>query len=673
VEELPRTPMTRPVRVVLFCGPILERGMIRFAHLLDQHEEVEFAGAFCQTKGLGTVARLRDLWKRRKLVALPLLALQIASAAGRWLTQPSFERALGARRRWLIGRMHQTTDLHAPEVLVRVAALQPDLGLIYGGPILRPELFTIPRLGTFGIHHGTLPTYRGKKTTFWAMDRGEARAGVTIQRVNAGVDTGELVRYGDVLARSRSYRRVEYELEELGLDLYLDAVAGVRRGTTRTRPIEGEKGKVLRDPRPADLLRFARRRLRERLRGERPAGAARGALLLTESYHPMVGGGETQARTLAASLTEAGLPVTVVTRCWDLLQPRIGRVDACTVERIGPAGRGHLKKWGLALTAFGPIRAHRRHDRVLLVNGYRVLGIPATLAARLHGSRVILKADSPGELSGAFFDAGLRRFGLSHRSLPARIVLGARNCLLRRADAFVAISSAVASELERYGIERARIHRIPNGVDPQVFRPAREGEREEMRRAHGLPESARIAMYTGRLVRYKGLPSLLRVWERIAASHPAAHLVLVGGGSEDIHNCEAELHSFVNERGLKARITFTGPIESVADVLRAADLFVFPTEEEAFGLSALEAMASGLAVVSTRTGGLADFVCEENGAVVVEAADDQSLHDGIVRVLDDADFAAELGTRGRRVAVEHYSLASVRDRYLELIDRLGGR
>jgi hypothetical protein len=173
--------------------------------------------------------------------------------------------------------------------------------------------------------------------------------------------------------------------------------------------------------------------------------------LLTESYHPMVGGGENQARTLCASLAEAGVPVTVVTRRWDPMQPGVARVDTSLVHRVGPSGRGHLKKWGLAFTAMSPILAHRHSHRVLIVNGFRVLGIPATLAARCLGMKVILKADSPGEMSGTFFDAGLARFGLSHRSLPVRALIGARNLLLRRADAFVAISSELERELEDHG------------------------------------------------------------------------------------------------------------------------------------------------------------------------------------------------------------------------------
>jgi hypothetical protein len=103
-----------------------------------------------------------------------------------------FERRLGRAMR----KVQTVPDIHAPDVLARVRALAPDIGVIYGAPVLRPELFEIPRLGTLGIHHGRVPDYRGKKTTFWEIYNGERVAGVTIQRVNKGIDTGEIVGAG---------------------------------------------------------------------------------------------------------------------------------------------------------------------------------------------------------------------------------------------------------------------------------------------------------------------------------------------------------------------------------------------------------------------------------------------------------------------------------------------
>jgi methionyl-tRNA formyltransferase len=147
-------------------------------------------------------------------------------------------------------------------VLEQVFCLNPDLGLIYGSPILRPELFEIPKLGTLGIHHGKVPEYRGNKTTFWAMYNGERTAGVTIQKVNKGLDTGQVVKTGEVEAWGRSYLSVVHDLEALGLDLYIQAILEVKRGVASFKPQAGNKGKLYRNPKPLDFIRFWLKQLR---------------------------------------------------------------------------------------------------------------------------------------------------------------------------------------------------------------------------------------------------------------------------------------------------------------------------------------------------------------------------------------------------------------------------
>jgi methionyl-tRNA formyltransferase len=162
-------------------------------------------------------------------------------------------------------RLHFVMDIHAPNVLEKVCDLHPELGLIYGSPILKPELFEIPTMGTLGIHHGKVPEYRGNKTTFWAMYNGERVAGVTIQKVNKGLDAGSIVKSGEVPAQGRSYSDVVRELETLGLDLYVQAILEVKHGTAQYEPQNGAKGKLYRNPKASDFLKFWGRQISRRL------------------------------------------------------------------------------------------------------------------------------------------------------------------------------------------------------------------------------------------------------------------------------------------------------------------------------------------------------------------------------------------------------------------------
>jgi hypothetical protein len=256
--ELPVSELERPIRVVLFGGgPTLDPGAGELLVHLEAHPEIEFLAAFCESQEQTLKAVAVDLWRRRRWLAPPLLLLHLLAAAGRWLSSTPRRGRRGQRA--LLEKIRYVPDIHAPAVLGAVREIAPDLGLIYGSPILKPALFGIPSFGTLGIHHGKLPEYRGKKTTFWAMFNGECSAGVTIQRVNEGLDTGEVIREGEVPIGMLPLAVVWRRLEALGLDLYLRAILDVKQGRAHPRAPVGRRRRLYRDPRARDILEFWRR------------------------------------------------------------------------------------------------------------------------------------------------------------------------------------------------------------------------------------------------------------------------------------------------------------------------------------------------------------------------------------------------------------------------------
>jgi hypothetical protein len=261
-----------PIRVVVFSGgPLLDRGVKRFCQRLEAHPDIALLAIICQSPRPTLGAAAGDLWRRRRWLALPLFLLLLGRRLADYVGDPRAEAQLRWVMHALAPRLHYVPDIHAPDVLSLVRDLTPDLGLIYGSPILRPALFELPRYGTMGIHHGKVPEYRGKKTMFWAMYNGEAAAGVTIQKVNADLDSGQIVREGAVPIGARSQRVVWNELEQLGLALYIEAILAVRTGTAVYRPQVGPRAKLYRDPRFRDVLALWRRQWQARLGVGRPA------------------------------------------------------------------------------------------------------------------------------------------------------------------------------------------------------------------------------------------------------------------------------------------------------------------------------------------------------------------------------------------------------------------
>lgn len=402
------------------------------------------------------------------------------------------------------------------------------------------------------------------------------------------------------------------------------------------------------------------------------AGRTPRVVMLTETFHPETGGGETQARTVARGLRASGIQVELITRRTDPTLPPETSVEGVPVHRVGPAGPGQFRKWGLVLTALLALLHLRRRYDVLLVCGYRVLGIPAVVAGLLSRKPCVLKADSQGELSGRFLDPGLARLRLRHDRLPVSALLWVRNRLLRRADRFVAMSGVIEQELLAHGVAAQRIARIPNSVDTATFSPVDAAEKRALRIRLGLPERPRVVIYTGRLVTTKGLPSLLRAWRTAVATHPDALLLLVGAGGLGLQNCEEALRAYVAHHGLQDSVRFTGPVDNVHEYLQASDVFVFPTQREAFGISVIEAMACGLPVITTTVDGLRDIVHPGKDALAIPADDDDALAHALGTSLEGGEDLQRIAACAREGATDRFSSEKVIESYRDLLLGLAG-
>jgi glycosyltransferase involved in cell wall biosynthesis len=246
----------------------------------------------------------------------------------------------------------------------------------------------------------------------------------------------------------------------------------------------------------------------------------------------------------------------------------------------------------------------------------------------------------------------------------------ARNLLLRDADALVAMSRAIRAEFLDAGIPPERAVLIPHGVDTARFRPAAAGERSALRTRLGLPSDASIAVYTGRLLRGKGLEVLIDAFAAVAAADPRARLLIVGSGAGQPLSIEASLQAQVEAAGLAPRVSLVGRVDSVQDYLRASDVFVFPSLFEALGLSLLEASACGLPAVASRTGGIVDVVEDGASGRLVEPGSAAALAEALTGLLDDPARRSAWGTRARAIAEARFDLDASVGRYRALFAEL---
>src|SRR5262249_38227257 len=218
-------------------------------------------------------------------------------------------------------------------------------------------------------------------------------------------------------------------------------------------------------------------------------------------------------------------------------------------------------------------------------------------------------------------------WGIAPESLLQRTVKLPARAIYRRADHLVCIGRDLEREAIRAGMPRDRVHYIPPGVGLDRFRPAAAAERNPLRDQVGGPLDKAIVLFGGRLSVEKGAMDLIQAWPAVARDD--ALLVMVGpdmpGHPWDVG---ASGRAYVAEHGLGDRVRFEGPATDTAPYYRAADVFVQPSHFEAFGSSAIEAMASGLPVVSSGVGGPGDFLVGGANALPPEARSPQSSPPG---------------------------------------------
>jgi glycosyltransferase involved in cell wall biosynthesis len=336
------------------------------------------------------------------------------------------------------------------------------------------------------------------------------------------------------------------------------------------------------------------------------------------------------------------------------------------VRRVGVPGSARFGKFLMMPAALLALLRWRREYDIIYVCGFRTLGPIAVLLSLTTGCRCVLRAESLEELSGA---DTLRKFRRGMMRRTAFFILAMRNALIRRADRFLSISSVIKQEFLEYGVPPERIVSIKNGIDVRRFSPVSLAGKMELRRRLDLPDGL-LCTYTGKLNRMKGLEMLLRAWQRLVARHAEFHLVLVGSGANQFLSCEDELRVFVRDNDLERSVTFTGAVGNVHEYLNASDLFVFPSETEALPISLIEALASGLVIVASRAGGIADVVDDGVNGRLIEVGDEE----GLVAAIEDLVRHTEIGERfaqaARTKAVEVFGIDAVAEAHERLFRSL---
>lgn len=373
-------------------------------------------------------------------------------------------------------------------------------------------------------------------------------------------------------------------------------------------------------------------------------------------FHPHYSGSAIQAHNLCRHLQLTGVESFIVSA--NLTKSTADEhITGIRVYRLPVVNSQNLRvaTFWISLTIF--LFRHRRAFDVIHAHGTFQHGI-VSLIGRLLGKRMVLK------IAMADSDIAFHRQGR---------VLGRLNrWLVQRFDIVIATSRAILDECVAQGL---RVRLIPNGVDTGHFDPpVSPADRRALRERLGLP-AVPIVVFVGVMNPRKNIDVILQVWRELCRRGVKGHLLLVGplqtlpdGGLSEY--CRG-LQQFVAREGLTDSVTFAGRKSDIANYLRCADVFYFPSRQEGMPNALLEAMATGLPVVASDIGANSELIQHGRSGYLLPVDDERSQTDALERLLNDSATSIEIGSAARRFVLENCSLCATakayRELYLELL------
>jgi glycosyltransferase involved in cell wall biosynthesis len=320
-----------------------------------------------------------------------------------------------------------------------------------------------------------------------------------------------------------------------------------------------------------------------------------------------------------------------------------------TVDRVGIRATRLRTVNGLALwTARAARLARENRFGFTWCGELKPAGYPAWWLSRRHG------------VPYGVFVYGTELLLLDHKIRASRFKRWTAGGLVTGASVLAAISTWTAGVARRLYelLDRpdlaARVQVVPLGTEPTQFRPGLDTR--AVRAKHGL-DGGPWLLTVARLEWHKGIDTVIRALPAVRAAHPGTRYAVAGVGPR-----LAELERLAGECGVRHAVEFLGfvPDDELPAVYNAADLYVGASRyhdllAEGFGISLVEASASGVAVVGGRSGGVPDAVRDGETGLLVDPEDPAAVAAGITRLLGDEALRRRMGAAGRRAVETYYN------------------
>jgi glycosyltransferase involved in cell wall biosynthesis len=236
--------------------------------------------------------------------------------------------------------------------------------------------------------------------------------------------------------------------------------------------------------------------------------------------------------------------------------------------------------------------------------------------------------------------------------------------MLERSNRIIAVSDFTRRELlQYYKIRENKIRVIHNGVDVEKFKPATDKIKAKIELGFNPQDVAILSV--GRLYARKGLFTLIESMPRVVRRFKNAKFIISGKG---LSNELEKLRAHAEKLGVKKNIVFTGyfPDSKLPKLYNAADVFAFSTFYENLPFAVLEALSSGLPVVTTNVGGIPEMVDSGRNGFLVQPFDPRELADRILDYLEHPQAASEMALEARKTIETRFDWRLIVKKVLEV-------
>ena len=379
--------------------------------------------------------------------------------------------------------------------------------------------------------------------------------------------------------------------------------------------------------------------------------------MLSFWFPPLHSGAGMQAYFLSRILNQKGIKVQILTSRNRSLKKtevidgniRVTRLNAPGFYRFSST----LGALFFAINAVLFLLRKKNEYDILHIHGASLMTAFPCFVAKLLGKSVILKttmlgADDPISLLQK------ARFG------PLQVYL------FSFADVVIATSTALQNAVICSKLwKKVKVLKIPNGVDTQKFYQVSKQEKQTLKRHFDFPTSKTIITFVGGISKRKGIDFLIEVWKVILKVREDVCLLLVGPIEEEqlVHQIQAEF----DQGQLTHNIRLLGKRDDVDQILRASDIFVFPSRREGLPNALLEAMACGLpSVVLDIKGIISDIIDDGKEGYIVYEEDTKSFAGKLLKLFEDNNLRNVIGKLARLKIEERFSIDRVAEKYIKL-------